>query len=222
MLPTMLDERSFDDGDRAAAALARDLAQALRDGIAARGMASAALPGGRTPGLVLPHLVGPDRPWPDLPWTAVHLTLTDERRVPVDHPDSNEGMLRRFLTGPAAQVQLHGLSAEAAACGARIDRLRPFDAVFLGFGEDGHIASLFPGSPALDAAGTCVAAPAAGIGHARLSLTLPALLDARRLLLLVVGAAKRRIYTAARAGAGLPLSRILDQDRVPVTVYLAP
>lgn len=213
----MLDERSFDDSDQAAAALAQDLAQALRDGIAARGMASAALPGGRTPGLVLPHLVKPD-----LPWTAVHLVPTDERRVPVDHPDSNEGMLRRFLSGPAARAHLHGLAGDAAACGPRIDRLRPFDAVFLGFGEDGHIASLFPGSPALDAAGTCVAAPAAGIGHARLSLTLPALLDARRLLLLVAGAAKHRVYAAARAGAALPLSRILDQGRVPVTVYRAP
>lgn len=218
----MLDERFFDDGDQAAAALAENLAQALRDGIAARGRASAALPGGRTPGLVLPHLVGPDRTRPDLPWTAVHLTLTDERRVPVDHPDSNEGMLRRFLTGPAAQAHLHGLTDATAACDARIERLRPFDAVFLGFGEDGHIASLFPGSPALDAAGTCVAAPAAGIGHARLSLTLPALLDAHRLLLLVVGPAKHRVYAAACAGAALPLSRILNQDRVPVTVYRTP
>ncbi|HMN14023.1 MAG TPA: 6-phosphogluconolactonase, partial [Bellilinea sp.] len=108
---------------------------------------------------------------------------------------------------------------------------RPIDALVLGMGEDGHTASLFPGAAglaaALDPNSTALLAaidpPAAP--HPRLSLTLAALLDSRRIHLPIGGAAKQAVYRRARASgnsAQWPIAAVLRQARVPVRVYLAP
>jgi 6-phosphogluconolactonase len=100
----------------------------------------------------------------------------------------------------------------------------------LGMGEDGHIASLIPGSPVLalgmdpDGAALTAESPP-GFGSppvARITLTLAALLQSRAIFLLIAGEAKRQVIEAAQAGADLPVRAILMQDRVPVRTLWTP
>jgi len=107
---------------------------------------------------------------------------------------------------------------------------RPFDIVLLGMGADGHTASLFPDSPdiaaALDEAATALCHPIRrGPDETpRMTMTLAALLDAAEVKLLFFGPEKWQTYMKARKrkSALLPVSRILRQERAPVTVYWAP
>jgi len=108
---------------------------------------------------------------------------------------------------------------------------RPFDVTVLGMGDDGHTASLFPHSPNLrsalnpSAAAGCVGMRAPAAPQARISLNLSALLDSRRLLLLIIGDAKWRTFTAARAPGAveeMPVRAVLGQERTPVGVVWAP
>jgi 6-phosphogluconolactonase len=225
----------FDSAPAAAAAMAEQIAMALRLGISWRGRGSLALAGGRTP-VPLFHALRDA----ELDWGQVGITLTDERWVPEDDPGSNAALLRRELlagrAGAARFVALYDGSANAAgAAGDAWNRLRPlarpFDAVALGMGEDGHFASLFPGQPelaaALDTAAppACVAMRAPVQPHERLSLNLAALLQTRRLFLLVTGAAKRELLVAAAhrgPKAPWPVTKLLAQRHPEVEVYWAP
>lgn len=209
-------------------ALAGDLAAALTAAIAARGRATLALSGGRTPEAVYPRLAAAD-----LAWRRVMFTLTDERWVDAADPQSNEGLVRRHLPIGDAGAGWIGLKTAAAtpdgglaACERELAALAwPLDAVFLGMGEDGHVASLFPDDPTWPAAaGRVIAVAATGARQPRISLTPSALLDSRRIYLVATGMAKRRVLTRAlRGGAGhLPLARVIGQTRVPVRIHLAP
>jgi 6-phosphogluconolactonase len=194
-------------------AAASALVAALAAGIAAKGSAGLALAGGSTPAPVYRLLSRAA-----LEWSKVTVTLTDERKVAPDHPDSNERMLRQtLLTGPAARAAFAPLDEAAIAA------MTPFDGVLLGMGEDGHFASLFPGSPALaaglggDALTIQVPAGEPAPPQPRCSLTLKALSGAASVILLVTGAAKRAVLetpadlpVAALIGAAHP--RILWAD----------
>jgi 6-phosphogluconolactonase len=199
--------RRFDGPAAAAAALAAQVATALRLGLSLRGTASLAVAGGRTPVPMFQVLRDAE-----LDWNRVQVTLTDERWVPQDDPASNAALVRReLLAGAAAAarfVPLHDGTARAADAVAAIWNnlravARPFDAVVLGMGEDGHFASLFAGNDglaaALDpgAAPACVAMRAPVAPAERISLNLAALLQARRLFLLITGTAKRELLQAA-------------------------
>ena len=141
--------------------------------------------------------------------------------------------------GPAAAARFIPLWSKAADLAAAADAAdavmaalpRPWDVVVLGMGEDGHFASLFPGSPQLsdglspDTGRLCLAvAPhAPAPKEARLSLTLKALLDTRHILLMIRGEKKKEVVEAARSGhAGRPIHALLSQTRVPLSLLWAP
>lgn len=167
---------------------------------------------------------------PDL-WRRLRVTWVDERRVPADSPDSNRGAAHRAgWLGPAAPVGaevplwLDGETCEEAL--SRVTRAIAgeldggLDALLLGMGEDGHVASLFPGHPALEATGAVACVDdAPKPPPRRITLCLPLLATAPVAVLVVPGASKRDALRRLRAGdPSLPAARVggrvvfTDQD----------
>jgi len=213
----------YASSDDLAEAAAAAVEQQLSDGLSERGRASLVATGGRSPGPTYDRLSRAA-----LDWAHVAVTLSDERHVDVGSPNSNARLLReRLFVGRAAAAQFLPLTDYAEPA---LKKLMPFDAVMLGMGEDGHIASLIPGSPVMDFAmapeGQALTAESPqGFGSppvARITLTLSALLQSRAIFLLIAGEAKRQVIAQAQAGADLPVRAILGQDRVPVRVFWAP
>jgi 6-phosphogluconolactonase len=206
-----------------AEAAAWEVETRLAKGVKTRGRASLVATGGRSPGPVYDRLRQAKVDWP-----RVVVTLSDERCVAPDSPDSNARLVReRLLVGDAAKAHLAPLWPDPQE--ATLRALAPFDAVLLGMGEDGHVASLIPGSPALPAGldpenpALLIEVPPAGTPPlARISLTFTALMQSRAIFLLIAGEAKREVIARAQAGADLPVRAILAQDRVPVRVFWTP
>lgn len=205
---------TFPDAAAWAEAAAARLAEALTEGVAAEGRAVFAGAGGSTPSPIYAQLAGAD-----LDWSKVTATLVDERYVPETSPDSNAALMKRtLLTGSAAaarflplyspSVTVDRAAAEASkALAAEGGRL---DAVLLGMGEDGHICSMFPESPTLKTLLTPNLKPAvygvppgrdgAAPPQERLSINLPYLISARRVVLALTGARKRAVFEREAAG----------------------
>jgi 6-phosphogluconolactonase len=215
----------FPDGDTLAAALVGHIERSLYAAVSARGEFHLVLPGGGSPRGLLSLLR--DR---HLPWRFVHLYLTDERCLPPGDGKRNDFMIEQLLLPyvrlPYANV--HRIPAELgpeAGAQAFAELLRntpPFDLVILGMGEDGHTASLFPGSAVLDDEGAAVA-----VRHApkppveRVSLGLQRLLSARERLVIAMGVGKRPVLQRIQAGEVFPVTRAepdvwyLDRDAAP-------
>ena len=207
---------------------------ALGGALARSGGASLAVAGGTTPAATYRLLSTAV-----LDWARVGIVPTDERWVAPASPDSNQHFLREtLLQGPAAAARFTPLwsdapTPEAAAARAepQVRSLTPFDAVVLGMGEDGHFASLFPGSPVLaeglDPNGSrlCIGAPAGTPAppQPRISLTFRAFEGARRVLLLITGEAKRRVFEDAWSGGrDLPVGSLRRLDAADVRVLWSP
>lgn len=188
-----------DDEQEAAAAAAERLARAAREG------GNVVLTGGRTPEEAYKGAVMLE---PD--WSNVELWWSDERCVPPEHELSNYALAKRALLdrvkrGPAAIHRIRGeLGREAAA--AEYDRDvddHPLDLLLLGIGPDGHVASLFPNAPTLQARERVVPAEADLEPLVdRVTMTLPTLQASREILFLVTGESKAD--AARRAFAGEP------------------
>ena len=210
----------FASGAALADAVAGDIAARLAAGLAARGHASLVATGGRSPGPVYDRLAAAD-----LDWAHVAVTLSDERQVDAESPNANARLLReRLFVDRAAAARFLPLTDYAEPA---LAKLLPFDAVMLGMGEDGHVASLIPGSPvmALAAGPALTAESPQGFGNPpvpRISLTFAALLQSRAIFLLIAGEAKRQVAARALDGAELPVATILNQDLVPVRIVWAP
>lgn len=188
-----------------AEALADRTAAALRAALAERSRVTLCLTGGSTPVPAYERLGRAE----GIEWDRVHVFWGDERSVPPEHPDSNYGMARRTLLEPAGvpDSNVHRMPGECPnAEGANVyeqaleqffgDGLS-FDVLHLGMGDDGHTASLFPGSPALgerDRRVVPTQAPPGMAVHDRLSLTLPTLAQARLCLVAAAGAGKREAF----------------------------
>ena len=225
----------FSDIEVLSRALADQIAASLKTAIAARGLASLVVSGGKSPTKLFEMLRTQE-----LDWSRVCIALADERWVDPSDPASNEKLVRDvLLKGSAAAARFLGLkngaptpdigAVSAWETFARVPR--PFDTVVLGMGDDGHTASLFPGSPnllsALNPAAVpgCVGMRAPVAPQPRLSLNLSALLDARRIVLLITGDAKWRTYLAAGAEGAvqdMPVRAVLRQTRSPVEVLWSP
>ena len=228
------DVEVYATADALADAAAAVVAGALREAVARRGEARVVLAGGSTPRALYARLA--EGVGGAVPWERVVVLFGDERCVPPEDAASNHRMAHETLLGrvpvtPGRVHRVHGeLLAEDAAAGyertlraalgaAGDDGRRGpagdplLDVVLLGAGADGHTASLFPGDPALDErerwALPVVAPEYADPPRERVTLTLPLLEDARLVLFLVAGAAKRDAVRAALGpDATVPAGRV--------------
>ena len=188
------------------------IAQTAREAMETRGVFCLGLAGGSTP-LGAYGLIGAD---PAFPWPNTQLFWGDERCVPPNHSASNRGAALEALGPPPSlpRDHIHPIRGQLPPEEAAQDyewRLRGFfaaqgcprwDLLLLGLGPDGHTASLFPGSPALAEQEAWVA-PVAAPRHLephlpRVTLTLPAINAARRVLFLATGASKQPVVAAIR------------------------
>jgi 6-phosphogluconolactonase len=229
---------TFLDRDDLIAALTEVCSNAIGEALATRNRATVALSGGTTPAPLYRALS--HRP---LDWQRVTFALVDERWVSSDHDGSNERLLRESLAAAIAagahvepMKTAAGTPAEALAdVEPRYSALRPFDLIVLGLGADGHTASWFPHSgglaEALDPArGASVAAiraagsPVAGAYVERMTLTRPAVAEARTVVLMITGADKRAAYESALAPGSetdAPVRALLGRN-ASVGAYWAP
>jgi 6-phosphogluconolactonase len=193
--------------------LSREAAEIFRETVAdcaAEGRrAFIAVSGGSTPKRLYELLGTP--PWSkEVHWSCVELFWVDERPVPPDSPQSNYRLVEEALLNevPLPPTSVHPIptelgpppvaadayAAELEAVPETHDGFPRFDLIFLGMGEDGHTASLFPQSPALSENDRWVVAnPVAKLGVERITLTYPVLNSAARVVFLVSGAAKAEV-----------------------------
>ena len=216
------------------AQLAQRIASDLEEAVAKRGVATLAVSGGSTPKPLFEQLS-------QLPldWAQVTVTQVDERWVDEDHQDSNARLIREhLLQNLAAAAQFSSMKtpgdspfdAEAAASEKLSAFAQGIDVVVLGMGEDGHTASFFPGAAtlarALDPTGDelCVAVAPPSAPHNRMTLSLAALLRARKLYLHIIGEAKWDVLQqAATPGSEeeLPIRSVLYRAEPPLHIYYA-
>jgi 6-phosphogluconolactonase len=152
----------------------------------------------------------------EIDWSTVDISWGDERLVPRRHPDSNENMVREALINrvpPVRGVFPMRLESNAGSYDALIRGAAPLDVVHLGLGPDGHTASLFPDSDALDAPATRYVVdnvdPTDGNPHRRRTLTFAGIALGDAVLVTVDGAEKRKaMKRVARRDATAPASHI--------------
>ena len=225
----------YTDAESMARDLSARIGAALDAAIGARGLASLVVSGGRSPVRLFELL----RTQP-IDWKRICIALADERWVEPSEAASNARLVRDvLLQDRAAAASFLGLknaaptpdlgAVSAWETFARVPR--PFDATLLGMGEDGHTASLFAGSPNLHralnpaAVAGCVGMWAPAPPQPRLSLNLTALLDSRRIVLLIAGDAKWRRYEAACAPGPadeMPVRGLLRAISAPLEVCWSP
>jgi len=210
----MTDIETFPDGSSWADACAARLTDTLAAAIAETGKAVFAGSGGSTPAPIYRRMAQTD-----LDWSRVAVTLIDERYVPETSPESNAALIKQTLmTGPASAARFVPLyhsevtvdRAAALAAHALAREGRRLDAVLLGMGEDGHICSMFPNSPTLKTLLSPTLPPTVlGVPHGRdgaapglerLSINLPYLTQARRVVLALTGGAKRAVFEREAVG----------------------
>jgi 6-phosphogluconolactonase len=178
---------------------------------ATRGPAAVTVPGGSTPFPILERLAAAP-----LDWARLTVWPNDDRAVPEDHPASNTGRIRALLQPAGAEVVTL----------TEMEQVPRFALAWLGMGEDGHIASLFPNTdPRVDDPAPIrrlipdPLPPDAPFD--RVSLTLPPLLASDRIMFVIRGEAKRRVFDQAAAGeSDLPIARLLAAATQPVTCFV--
>jgi 6-phosphogluconolactonase len=223
----------FTDPLQLASAGAREFyARALRAQAGYR-IFTCGLSGGTTPRTLFSQIAvqNESRRLPAGFWNSVHFFWGDEREVPPDHPDSNYRLARDELFQKLAippdnihRIRPENGGASAAAeeyerelrrfFDAGTDAVPRFDLIFLGLGEDGHAASLFPGSSALQESKRWVtAAWVERLGTSRVTMTLPVLNHAACVIFLVSGKGKAQILRRV-------LCRNPGEDRLPAQAIL--
>lgn len=231
----MVSLKEFSDRQELSRVLTETIATLLCKGITERGCASLAVSGGSTPVELFNRLSKQD-----IPWSQVVITLVDERWLNATDKDANENLVRtHLLTDKAGSATFIGLKNQAgtALAGEQLcektlaEVPRPFDALILGMGSDGHTASLFQGSTNLKEATSlasgrnCIAITPPQAPHDRMTLTLPAILDSKQIFLHITGKEKKVVLQQALhngPATDMPIRFILQQQSTPLHIYWAP
>ena len=229
----MTEIETFPTLDTWAASIAGRIEETLGAAVLETGRALFAGPGGSTPAPVYARLAQAD-----IGWDRIAVTLVDERYVPETSSDSNARLIRDvLLQGPAAAARFIPLyhpavtvdRAAALAARALAEAGGRFDAVLLGMGEDGHICSIFPNSPTLKTLLSPTLKPTVlGVPHGRdgmapslerISINLPYLMSAGRVILGLKGPVKREMFEMESEGdpAIQPIAALIAA-RVPLEV----
>ena len=209
------------DAEAVTRAAARQFVDWAWQAIARDGKFCVALSGGHTPLGLYAQLAGPEFRG-QVDWARVYLFWGDERAVPPDHPDSNYGAVRRelLLKVPIPPNNVHRMEAESANIGRAAHEYEEilrknlelddhgfprFHLILLGMGIEGHTASLFPGSRTLRHTSRWVSTPlVAKLRARRMTLTLPVLDAAERILVLITGADKAALLKQVIEGTTDP------------------
>ena len=172
------------------------------------------LPGGNTPAKSLELLAKEN-----LPWEKIHWYLGDERCYPIGYEERNDVMLEKNLWSHLAVANVHVIPAELGADVAAnlyrevISSIDSFDIVFLGMGEDGHTASLFPGNKALaDTRSVVPVFDAPKEPAERVSLSLATLKRAETRMVLACGESKAEMLVRIKQGEDFPVNSIGNID----------
>ncbi len=221
----------YPDQDELASAAALHFAESVSATIAACGWATVALSGGSTPAKMFFALVDED-----VDWQHVHFFWSDEREVPpsdatsnfklandlllsrVNVPVENVHRVRAELGAKVAAEQYQDEILKTFALYSRLDGVPAFDLIFLGLGDDGHVASLFPGTAALAEKGRLVVANhVEQLKANRITFTLPLINAAHEVVFLVAGHQKasrvKEIVCSTGAGKALLPAALVDPDR---------
>jgi 6-phosphogluconolactonase len=202
----------YKEFDKAAKMAADYLAESIETCIKEKGICHVILPGGNTPVTSLELLSEKS-----LSWDKVHWYLGDERCYPQGHSERNDLMLDNHLWSRILPTHIHRIPAELGAEIAaelyreEIKSVDTFDIAFLGMGEDGHTASLFPHNNALEDNRSVVP-----VYHSpkppgdRVSLSINTLRNTKNKVVLVGGDAKTPVITKIKADEGLPINCIGD------------
>jgi 6-phosphogluconolactonase len=195
----------FDTGKAAAAFAAENWMEACRESVQTKGYFAAALSGGRTP-IDFYRMLSENGK--GLPWSQTHIFFADERYVPATHKESNYRLVWECLLSqvPVPEHNVHRVRTEEATAeraaetyeqeirrffGIEGARIPEFGLIMLGIGEDGHTASLFPGASYLtEDRRVAIPVVAEKPPYMRISLSLPLLTTAQRIMFLVTGSQK--------------------------------
>ena len=221
-----MQRHSFPDIASLSQSLAHYIETALLHTLNRQQHAILAVPGGNTPRHYLPALAKCA-----LPWDRITVTLTDERWVDTDDEQSNERLVKHYL--------MQHLPQTAHFAGLKTTHTDPFTAVesvhhrltalplplslaLLGLGEDGHIASLFPGmNPEMPTTHHCVAVTPPIAPSPRISLSLTLLAQSEQIVLVVTDQNKRRLldHIQTEPDATLPIVWLLQRIQRPIAVF---
>lgn len=202
-------------------------AKILSDALTQYRKTSLVVPGGNTPRHYLPSFGRQS-----LRWRDVTVTLSDERWVDTTTAASNERLINQhFLAYMPEAADFVGLKTDHSKPEQAIETVNkrlanlplPFNLTVLGLGEDGHIASLFPGmNPDLENNHLCIAAEPPVAPSSRLSLSLPLLASSRNIAVVVTGAAKRQLInklTCTVPDQKIPFVWLMQQSRSPIIIF---
>ncbi|QLF92412.1 6-phosphogluconolactonase [Pseudomonas sp. ABC1] len=230
-LPTGVVAHSLADAQSQARVLAEHVAKALDFAVQTHGLANLVVSGGRSPAGFFEELSRQE-----LDWSRVQVGLADERWVDPLSPDSNEGLVRRhLLRNAAAPARLIGLyhpaetleQAAELASEALAVLEQGIDVLVLGMGDDGHVASLFAGSPLLaqalseDCQAHCLPMLAPQEPHQRISMTYPLLASARLQCLAIQGQPKLETLRQALVADALKMP-VRAFMHAPLEIYWCP
>lgn len=229
---TEINRHNFANPQAMAQQVSADVGAIIANALAARGSALLALSGGSSPFPIYERLAKSD-----LDWARVSIFTVDERFVDSESPLSNIAALKQAFLATQASVlplfdNIDDLSSAASQANNRLQSLDwPPDLVWLGMGTDGHFASIFPG-PDFDTALSPMDGAKAISVHPdplpadapvpRISLTAPAIADARHLILTIAGEAKKAVLDHAMElgeASVTPIGRFMASLKRPISIY---